>query len=345
MMRAAFRLFLILASATLFSYGIYYTAEQVTAAPLPEEGEEACLYSNQSRNDLTKVYLQSIASAQQSILLLIYNLTEPSITHALRQKAEEGIDVTVICDGKASIHSKKYLGSRVRVFERRDRGLMHLKILVIDERLTILGSANLSRHSLRIHGNLIMALESSEIAAFIKQRAKGIAANGASKICRSQQFTVGGQAVEMWFLPENPRAVDRIIQLIDQAKKTIKIAMYTWTRKDFAEAVVRSALRGVTVEVIMDRDAAKGSSQKIATYLNWEKIPLFVNTNPGLLHHKFLLIDNTILVNGSANWTKAAFTLNNDCFIILHDLTEQQRSLLSPMWETTQYEAAPFINR
>ncbi len=341
----ASRLLIIFLSAVLLSYSLYQIAERITTVTLPAEGGDTLLYSNQSRDDLTKAYLQSIESAEESILLLIYNLSDPSVTHALRRKAEEGVDVTVICDGNASRRAKKYLGSSVKVYQRHDNGLMHLKILVVDDYLVLLGSANLSRHSLRIHGNLVMAFDSREIASFVKQRAKEVAIGKPSKQDTSKTFIVGSQPLELWFLPSNQKAIDRIISLIDQAKKSLKIAMYTWTRRDFAEAVVRSALRGVKIEAVIDRDSTKSSSKKIARYLYREKIPLLINTNPGLLHHKFLLVDETILVNGSANWTKAAFAKNNDCFVILLDLTEQQLSVLNSMWKTIKTEARAFKPR
>ncbi|MEM1282905.1 MAG: phospholipase D-like domain-containing protein [Chlamydiota bacterium] len=344
-MMYASRLLSIFLFVVLISYGLYYTAEQITTVTLPTADDDTLLFSNQSRDDLTKVYLQSIDSAKHSILLLIYNLSDPSITHALRQKAEEGLNVTVICDGKASSKAKKYLGSHVKVYQRHDKGLMHLKILVVDEDLVVLGSANLSKHSLRIHGNLIMAFNSKEMASFVQERSKEVAI-GINNFAQShKEFEIGTQRVELWFLPNQRQAIDRIINLIDQAKRTIKIAMFTWTRRDFAEAVVRSTLRGLNVEVIIDRDSTKSASKKIARYLYRENVPTYINTTQGLLHHKFVVIDDSICVNGSANWTKAAFTKNNDCFVVLHHLTKQQLSVINSMWKTIQNESRPFKPR
>lgn len=345
MTNAIIRVIFILCASVFSFYSFYYAAEKMTAVVLPGESEDTILYSNQSRNDLTNTYLEAIGRAEKSILLLIYNLSEPSITHALRAKADTGVDVTVICDGKASRRAKKYLGANVKVYPRNDKGLMHLKILVVDKQLVILGSANLSRHSLRIHGNLIMGLDNSQLADFVSHRAKEVAIGEVSRDNTNATFTVGSQKVELWFLPANKDAVDRIINLIDQAKKSIKIAMFTWTRRDFAHAVIRSALRGVKVEAVIDHNSTKSSSKKIARLLYREKVPLLVNTDAGLLHHKFLLIDETTLVNGSANWTKAAFTQNNDCFVVLHNLTEEQKSVLKSMWQTIVSDSTPYRPR
>ena len=108
--------------------------------------------------------------------------------------------------------------------------------------------------------------------------------------------------------------------------------MFTWTRFDLADAVISAKKRGVNVEVILDRNASNGVSQKIAKKLLEGGISVRVNQGQELLHHKLLLIDNETLVNGSANWTKAAFTNNDDFFLILSPLTDSQRKALDEMW-------------
>lgn len=158
-------------------------------------------------------------------------------------------------------------------------------------------------------------------------------------------FTLGNQQLEFWFLPSDSTAVNRVTQLLDQAKKTIKVAMFTWTRQDFAQAMVRARLRGVKVEAMIDRGTSKNASKKIARFLYREKVPLFINTSQGLLHHKFCLIDDEILINGSANWTKAAFTQNNDCFVILSPLNKEQRFKLNSMWNSLVTESVPYKPR
>ena len=44
------------------------------------------------------------------------------------------------------------------------------------------------------------------------------------------------------------------------------------------------------------------------------------------------MVDEKILVNGSANWTRSAFSRNGDCFLILHDLDDEQRKKMKKLW-------------
>lgn len=322
---------------------LYKAADVTTSVNIPEGGAPPLVYANQDRDDLTKAYLQSIDSAKTSVLLLIYNLSDPSMIYALREKSAQGVKVRVVCDGKATPNAKKRLGANVEVFPYHEGGLMHLKILVVDNELILLGSANLSRQSLRIHGNLVMGFTSKEAASFITERADVISSRNASReVGPQREFFLAGQKLELWFLPNPNIAVDKIINMIRSARKSIRVAMFTWTRADFAEACVHARLRGVKVKVAMDKNASRGTCQKIARLFHREKVPLRVNTDMGLLHHKCMIIDDETLVMGSANWTQAAFTKNQDCFVVLHDLTEKQKAKVKRAWKAISADSEKY---
>jgi cardiolipin synthase A/B len=326
---------------TLILFAFYWAGEQLTTATLPSSNDPPYLYSNQCHDDLQLTLTSAIQEAKQSILLIIYTLTDSKIINSLNEKSEQGIDTRVIYDGKASPFADRRLGPKVKVLKRFGDGLMHLKILVIDGVQTWIGSANMTGDSLKMHGNLIMAMQSSALGEAIKSKADAIPEAGRGLSCPHSNFLIGGHAVELWFLPDDPQALARLKTLISTAKKTIRVAMFTWTRMDLAEAVVEAANRGIKVEVVLDHYSANGASSKIAKFLKKSGIPTYFNQNNGLLHHKFLYVDNQTLVNGSANWTKAAFTKNDDCFVVLNNLSDKQQSQLDSLWDILLKESIP----
>src|SRR5207302_223558 len=91
--------------------------------------------------------------------------------------------------------------------------------------------------------------------------------------------------------------------------------------------------RGIKSEVVMDRNAAASTNAKVLEELGNAGIPVRLNTSNGLLHHKFMIIDDKILLNGSANWTYSAFEKNDDCFVIIDDLTKDQIRFLNRLWK------------
>ncbi len=310
-----------------------------TQPRLPSSDKPAELYANQTHDDLTKAFTTAIDQAKHSVLLIIYSLTDPEIIASLRQQSLQGIDVRVICDAKASPHIDRKLGPKTTCLRRFGPGLMHQKILVIDEKQTWLGSANMTTESLQVHGNLVAAFDDPSLAQAIKAKASSMQVEDFNPPFKHQNFTIGGQTVELWFLPDDQAAISRLKALIRGAEKTIRIAMFTWTRQDLAQEVIAARKRGIDTQVVIDHTAGKGAGAKIVELLKKNKVPVALSQGGPLLHHKFLYIDSNLLVNGSANWTKAAFTTNDDCFLVIHPLTNTQKASMDNLWQKISSEA------
>lgn len=296
--------------------------------------ETPLLLSNHTSDNLQSSYVSAISHAKQSILLMIFALTDDSVIQVLRQKSQEGIPVKVICDAKASPNIVQKLGPKIEVVRRFAKGLMHLKILVIDDKECWIGSANLTSESLNMHGNLVVALANGPLAHTLAEKASTLKEYEREGEVPHQEFLVNGQPIELSFLPDDRKASQRIKQLIRTAKKTIRVAMFTWTRFDLAKEIIDAHKRDVKVEIVLDNSSSKGASAKIAELFQKEHIPFALSKGTALLHHKFMWIDDHTLEIGSANWTKAAFTQNDDCFLILHNLNEEQRKQMQNIWES-----------
>lgn len=326
----------------LILISFFWLADTLTSTPnhFLQSDQPTELFANQSQDDLRQVLKGSIQQAKQSVLLIIYTLTDNEIIQSLRKKSEEDIDVRVIYDAKASpAYLSKKLGPKVKTLKRYSPGLMHQKILIIDNELAWIGSANMTGESLRLHGNLMMAMRSQELASLLTKKASSVGPKGHGTAFLHEKMTIGEQPAEMWLLPDDQTAIVRLKELIRAAKKTIRIAMFTWTRMDLAQSVIDAMKRGVDTRVVIDQSSGKGASSKIVQMLLNHQVPVRLGPGNALLHHKFLYIDGNILVNGSANWTKAAFTKNDDCFIILHDLTEKQQLYMDKLWDVIAAES------
>lgn len=308
---------------------------------LPGSGHPVELYSNQANDNLSQIYLTAITSAKESIHMVIYSLLDKQIIAALQNKCNEGIKVHLVCDAKASLGiSRKLAGPTI--IKRISQGLMHQKVLIIDQKKILLGSANMTHDSLSLHGNLVMAFENPALAKLLIAKAESMDEEGNHTPLLHQRIHGGGQDIELWELPEDQQAVNRVIELLRSAKKTIQVAMYTWTRQDFTQEIINAANRGVKVEVVIDRYSGKGASAKIVSMLQKGGIPVHLNTGQGLLHYKFAYIDDEILINGSTNWTAAAFKDNDDYFLIIHPTTEQQKNKMRQLWKNIwQRSASP----
>lgn len=104
----------------------------------------------------------------------------------------------------------------------------------------------------------------------------------------------------------------KVIPLINSAKKTVDIVMYDWRWypnqpahpvQRFNIAIVDAIKRGVTVRAIVNR-------AEILPMLIKVGVKARVTRDHRTLHAKLLFVDDSLLVIGSHNITRNAFTSN-----------------------------------
>lgn len=317
---------------TIFTAFVFGFIEFTNPSPPSAIGDPPRLYSNDVGDHLEDTIVASIKNAKHSIVLLIYSLKDAKIIQALNNQANKGIEVKIIYDAVASKGIEKRLSAAIKQYPRLSEGLMHQKILIIDGEETWLGSANMTRDSLQRHSNLIAHLYSPAFAEAALQKAEQLSVLHYEAKNQPATFMIGGQRIELRFLPDDETAIPHIRSLISTAKKSLKVAMYTFTRQDLAYDLIKASQRGVKVSVALDNSSSKGSSSKICELLENSGIAVKRSNGDSLLHHKFLIIDDETLVHGSANWTKAAFNQNDDCIMIIHELTPAQLIFLNRLW-------------
>lgn len=298
--------------------GLYYLQDK----PLISSGQPIELY--ETHDQLRNLYLSAIKNAKKSIHVTIYSLSDQSLINALNEKCTDGVSIEVIHDAKTDQTGFNKLQS-IEHYGLEMNGLMHQKILIIDGESVWIGSANFTTESLRLHDNLVSKVASPELAHTLLNSQP------------NRKFIIGNQLFEIWRLPEErDEGLERLLALIQGATKTIRVAMYTWTHPILTEAICAAHKRGVGVEILLDRGQAEGVGKATLKALVKSGVPVWLSGGQKLLHHKCMWIDGKILVNGSANWTRAAFSRNKDCFFILHDLTEAQLAKLEQMWKRTR---------
>jgi len=113
------------------------------------------------------------------------------------------------------------------------------------------------------------------------------------------------------------------IQLIG-AKKTLDICVFTLTDDRLTRAVEAVAAKGCKVRLISDNlkrfDAGSDTEQ-----LARNGIDVVYDRAEDHMHHKFAIVDGTILINGSFNWTRSASRGNYENITVTNDIQLLQR--------------------
>ena len=109
-----------------------------------------------------------------------------------------------------------------------------------------------------------------------------------------------------------------IIKHINQAEAIINIAMYIFTDKEIALSLARARERGVNVRLYLDQDQVDYKYSQ-SRYLVQNGMNIRISTNNYIMHNKFAIIDNRILLTGSYNWTFSAHARNDENLMVIDD--------------------------
>lgn len=138
-----------------------------------------------------------------------------------------------------------------------------------------------------------------------------------TKILQPTNSEQAEELAEAWFSPDGD-CPQRIRSLLSQAKRTVDICVFTITDDRLTSAVLDAHDRGVRVRIITDNDKAADLGSDADRFLD-AGVALRVDRTEFHMHHKFAVFDNSILLNGSYNWTRGAAMNNEENFIVTNN--------------------------
>lgn len=120
--------------------------------------------------------------------------------------------------------------------------------------------------------------------------------------------------VATYFLPGDEKNIARrLLSFINSAEKRVYVAVYWITYEPVVDALIEMKRRGIDVRLIYDISSPKAI--ELATKCVSEGlIPLvapFKDYSKGLMHHKFVVVDDDRLWTGSANFTGVVLDPNS----------------------------------
>lgn len=132
-------------------------------------------------------------------------------------------------------------------------------------------------------------------------------------------FSLGAFAkTEVYFsLYDDPESV--IIKSIENAEESINIAMYSLTDSEIARAIVLAKERGVVIRIYLDSKEVNAEHSKSRFFIKEGIENIRLSSNRYLMHNKFAIIDNKIVITGSYNWTASAGQRNDENLLVLDE--------------------------
>jgi mitochondrial cardiolipin hydrolase len=109
-----------------------------------------------------------------------------------------------------------------------------------------------------------------------------------------------------------------IVQYLNNAKKQLKICVFTISDDTITEAIIRAHKRGVGVMVLTDNDKSFDLGSDIEQ-ISKAGIAVKMDQTSNHMHHKFMIVDNDAVVTGSYNWTRSAARFNHENVVIMKE--------------------------
>ena len=154
---------------------------------------------------------------------------------------------------------------------------------------------------------------------------------------------------ECYFFP-NPSNEQRVVNMFRTCKKTLDLAIFTFTRDSIAQAILEAQQRGVKIRCIGDdgNSKVKGSDVRLLASVG---IPCKTDNNLRFhMHNKMAIIDHSVVITGSFNWTSQAVNKNQDNILFIEDkdIASQYTDYYNKIWDSfntviTKEEAKQYI--
>jgi phosphatidylserine/phosphatidylglycerophosphate/cardiolipin synthase-like enzyme len=171
-----------------------------------------------------------------------------------------------------------------------------------------------------------------------------ICAFSKTSLSRGEAVSESTSQIKVLFSPQD-NCAQEVISAINNAKNYVYVAMYYFTSRPIAQAIVDASVRGVDVKVCMD-GSEPGYEYSKGLYLENKNIPLKVITGKGIMHNKFCVIDDEVIITGSFNWTARADLENDENLLIIRsgEIAEKYKEEFERLWSGKKIDASQYTD-
>jgi len=268
----------------------------------------------------------AIRQASQSVDVAVYNLSLASIQEALINAHQRGLRVRVVMesdnlDGRVP---QALQAEGIEMLGDRREGLMHNKFVVIDGSQVWTGSMNLTTTGTYQDNNNLIQIRAPQITQdyqveFDEMMVDDRFGPGSPANTPHPSVDVEGVRVEVYFSPDDG-IQDRLVALLEGAESSIYFLSYTFTANPLADAILERAAAGVRVGGVIE-DSRTGDQGSEFNRFRRAGLEVLKDGNPGLMHHKVMILDGQVVILGSYNFTASAEDRNDENLLVIHSPT------------------------
>jgi len=271
------------------------------------------------QNDCDDVIKNAVDNADSSVHCAFWDLDLEDLIKTFGEKSYSA-DVKLVVDNRN--YDGQIKGGGVKV--AKSGSYMHNKFCVIDNNRVITGSMNPTNNGANLNNNNLIIIDSEYIASNYEDEFQelwdGVYASGDNIKFNEINTNVG--VIENYFCPEDCKSgnggINKILNLVRNAEKSVKIASFSFTHEELGDELLKADIKGLDVEVLVERRQRNAQGSQY-TRLKDFGVNIRVDGNKNNMHHKFIVIDDNIVVFGSPNFSLSGFNRNDENMLIIYN--------------------------
>ena len=272
--------------------------------------------------------IQLINNAQISIHISSFEFNLTPVAEALIAAKNRGVDVKWVTDDKNGLNYDiqpgrgqfaLLLAAGIEVKDDARTALMHNKFWIFDNETVWTGSTNITVNGIFKQNNNVLVIRSKDIAYIYEREFQEMWSNQfgprAPSTVNTQWAILNGTPLQVLFSAED-HVISNLIALVNDAQVSVRFLAFSFTDYPLAKAMIDRAAAGVDVKGVYETFGSTSTGSEMKTF--WcAGVPVRQDGNGSFLHDKIIIIDNSIVVTGSLNYSSNADDSNEENVVIL----------------------------
>lgn len=294
--------------------------------------------------------VEFIRGATSTLDVCVFEVNLPKVMDALLDARERKVAVRVAVPPSARpTEYEAELYEQFRSLERRKMlrytqnksGLMHNKFMVADGLRIWTGSYNFTRNDTEYNDNNALTFASPELAANYTAEFEEIWAGVHGK--RNATPTphpvvhMGATTIRNLFAPEDDLE-GAIVEEVLKATNNVYMMAFAFTDVAIFNALSNRVVNGVKVYTLFEQSLARQRSSRLKD-LREIGATVRISPNNGQMHHKVIVVDDNVVITGSANFSASALKVNDENLLIFNsrDLARAMTREFTRCWQAQPY--------
>jgi cardiolipin synthase A/B len=270
------------------------------------------------QDDCDTVMKNVVDGASNSVHCAFWDLDLKDVIKTFGQKSHS-VDVKLVLDERN--YDGQIKGDGVKIVKSKQ--YMHNKFCILDDSKIITGSMNPTDNGANKNNNNLVIIKSEYISsnyeAEFQELWNGVFASGDNVEYKEINTDVG--VIETYFCPEDCKqelngGIYRIIDLVRNADKSVKVASFSFTHEELGDELVKADIKGKDVKVLVETRQRNVLGSQYSRLRDFG-IEIKVDGNKNNMHHKFVIIDDKIIVLGSTNLSLSGNNRNDENMLII----------------------------